>query len=85
MSQDVIHGMNLLNIRVDKNHFNSRFVYYQLVIMKSKNLFKKIAKPAVNQASIAVSELKKLSIKTTSIKEQYKIQKLLATSLNFLV
>lgn len=84
MSQDVIHGMNLLNIRVDKNHFNSRFVYYQLAIMKSKNLFKKIAKPAVNQASIAVSELKKLSIKTTSIKEQYKIQKLLATLENIL-
>lgn len=84
LSQDVIHGMNLLNIRVDKNHFNSRFVYYQLAIMKSKNLFKKIAKPAVNQASIAVSELKKLSIKTTSIKEQYKIQKLLATLENIL-
>ena len=77
LSLDVIHGMNLLNIRVNEKSISSKFIYYQLLIMKYNNLFKKIAKPAVNQASIAISELKKLVIKVPAVNEQCKIQALL--------
>ncbi|WP_278851196.1 restriction endonuclease subunit S [Ligilactobacillus aviarius] len=77
LSLDVIHGMNLLNIRVNEKSISSKFIYYRLLIMKYNNLFKKIAKPAVNQASIAISELKKLVIKVPAVNEQCKIQALL--------
>ena len=77
LSLDVIHGMNLLNIRINEKSISSKFIYYQLLIMKYNNLFKKIAKPAVNQASIATSELKKLVIKVPAVNEQCKIQALL--------
>ena len=77
LSLDVIHGMNLLNIRINEKSISSKFIYYQLLIMKYNNLFKKIAKPAVNQASIAISELKKLVIKVPAVNEQCKIQALL--------
>ena len=77
LSLDVIHGMNLLNIRINEESISSKFIYYQLLIMKYNNLFKRVAKPAVNQASIATSELKKLVIKIPDVNEQHKIQALL--------
>ncbi|WP_297089426.1 restriction endonuclease subunit S [uncultured Draconibacterium sp.] len=69
---NLYHGMNLLNIRVDKA-FDNQFIYYQLSRKQMKNYFERICNRAVNQASINQTDLKKTIVLCPCLEEQHKI------------
>ena len=71
------HGMNLLNIRTDKEIVDPFFLLYVLKNERSRNWFRMTAKPAVNQASIPVSDLSEFVFCIPNIEEQRRISSLL--------
>ena len=74
---DLYHGMNLLLLRV-KEGIDYSFFYYLLNTPRIQGRFQVIAKPAVNQASISTSDLKKETINICTLTEQIKIGRLLS-------
>ena len=70
---EIYHGMNLINIRAKQNIVNSRFLLYLLKKDSSRNWFRIIAKPAVNQASISVADVGSFDFLMPNIAEQEKI------------
>jgi type I restriction enzyme S subunit len=66
------HGMNLLLLRCDKS-ICSKYLYYLLMTPYMKYVFRSIAKPAVNQASISTSDLKRVNVILPILWEQEKI------------
>lgn len=70
---EIYHGMNLINIRAKQNIVNSRFLLYLLKKESSRNWFRIIAKPAVNQASISVADVGSFDFLMPNIAEQEKI------------
>ena len=74
-SQKIYHGMNLLILRFNKNT-NSKFMYYYLTY--KQHYFKKMACQAVNQASIKMSDIKKMKISIPKLEEQEKIANFLS-------
>lgn len=66
------HGMNLLLLRCDKS-ICSKYLYYLLMTPYMKCVFRSIAKPAVNQASISTSDLKRVNVILPNLCEQEKI------------
>jgi type I restriction enzyme S subunit len=68
--ETLLHGMNLLLLRPDKEKINSEYLLYALRYLKAKKLFSSIAKKAVNQASINQTELGKVRIPVPSLPEQ---------------
>lgn len=58
---NVIHGMNLLCARLT-NRFNPTFVEWYFKSNAAKDYISSITKKSVNQASISVSDLKKMKI-----------------------
>lgn len=73
------HGMNLLLLRCNEQ-VNSIFFYQWLTSENGKKKAISLAKPAVNQASISTSELRKVRITLPSIKEQTAIAEVLQTA-----
>lgn len=74
----LIHGMNLLMLRPNKNEVYPEYLLYTLKFFKMRNIFRAMAKKAVNQASINQTELGRLKIALPSLPEQRKIAKVLS-------
>ncbi len=60
-NKKIIHGMNLLNIRLKENVF-SKYVYYFFKTDTFKKQLNKIVKQSVNQSSFNINDLKKIDI-----------------------
>ena len=74
--QDLYHGMNLLLLRVNKK-VDSNYLYTYLLTSQAKHIAQVIAKPAVNQASISTSDIRKIKIAVPSMEEQKRIAEIL--------
>ena len=75
----LLHGMNLLLLRPDKNKVHPKFLLYLLRLFRTRKIFLIMAKKAVNQASINQTELGNLKIFLPSLEEQQKIASILST------
>jgi type I restriction enzyme S subunit len=73
----LIHGINLLLFRTNEKIF-PLYLLNLLKQLKNEGLFIKIAKRAVNQASISTTQLKKIRISLPSLPEQQKIASILS-------
>jgi type I restriction enzyme S subunit len=62
ISEEVIHGMNLLCLRPDKEIVVPKYLNYYFNNIIFRNKLPKITKKSVNQASFSVSDLKKIQI-----------------------
>lgn len=71
--EKIIHGMNLLCIRVNKNKVIPKFLEYSFKSNISKDFIKKNTKKAVNQASIPASKVLECPIILYEIEKQQKI------------
>ena len=69
---EIYHGMNLLNIRAKHNDIDAHFLLYLLKMETSRNWFRMVAKPAVNQASISITEVASFEFCMPNIEEQKK-------------
>jgi type I restriction enzyme S subunit len=69
----IIHGMNLLLLRPNKDLITSKYAFYYLSSLSFLRQIPNITKKSVNQASFTVSALKELAFPLTSIEEQKKI------------
>ena len=74
--QDLYHGMNLLLLRVNKK-VDSNYLYTYLLTSQAKHIAQVIAKPAVNQASISTSDIRKIKIAVPPMEEQKRIAEIL--------
>ncbi|MDR6337573.1 type I restriction enzyme S subunit [Filimonas zeae] len=75
------HGMNLLLLRVNDNA-DRNFIYYWLNSKAARKVAQSLAKPAVNQASISATELKRILLDLPTLPEQTAIAAMLSTSDN---
>ena len=66
----IIHGMNLLNIRVNPNNVYPKYLYYYFKSNNFKIKLNKISKQSVNQSSFSISDLKKIKIDIIDLKKQ---------------
>ncbi|MFZ4438818.1 MAG: restriction endonuclease subunit S [Syntrophales bacterium] len=73
----LIHGMNLLSLRVNKKLISPEY----LCLVLRSDLFKKQLKPiikrAVNQASVSIGNLQQLTLPLPTLSEQRRIVKIL--------
>ena len=74
--QDLYHGMNLLLLRVNEK-IDSNYLYAYLLTSQAKHIAQVIAKPAVNQASISTSDIRKIKLAVPPMEEQRKIAEIL--------
>ncbi|WP_243276243.1 restriction endonuclease subunit S, partial [Clostridium tyrobutyricum] len=73
----IIHGMNLLCLRSNKDLLLAKYAYYYLNSIEFKLQLPKIMKKSVNQASFSINDLKCLKIIVPSLEIQKKIVKAL--------
>ncbi|SHD75646.1 restriction endonuclease subunit S [Schnuerera ultunensis] len=73
----MIHGMNLLCLRGDKDKINNYYGYYCLNSDVFLNQISHITKKSVNQASFNITNLKKIKIPVPPMETQEKIVKVL--------
>ena len=69
----LIHGMNLLALRVDPDIAASRYVYWMLSSTGFRLKLPRITKDSVNQSSFNISSFKKLEIPLPPLAEQKRI------------
>ena len=69
----LIHGMNLLALRVDPNVAASRYVYWMLSSTGFRSKLPRITKDSVNQSSFNISSFKKLQVPLPPLAEQKRI------------
>ena len=69
----LIHGMNLLALRVDPDVAASRYVYWILSSTGFRRKLPQITKDSVNQSSFNISSFKKLQIPLPPLAEQKRI------------
>ena len=69
----LIHGMNLLALRVDPNVAASRYVYWMLSSTGFRSKLPRITKDSVNQSSFNISSFKKLQVPLPPLDEQKRI------------
>lgn len=74
--KEIYHGMNLLLLRANKS-LDKQYLYYTLLTDHMRHMAQVIAKPAVNQASISTSDLKRVKIAVPPLGEQRKIAEVL--------
>lgn len=74
--EPLYHGMNLLLLRCNEK-VNSNFFYQWLVSENGRKKAVSLAKPAVNQASISTTELRKVPISIPTYEEQTAIAQVL--------
>lgn len=70
--KEIYHGMNLLLLRAN-DCLDKQYLYYTLLTEHMRHMAQVIAKPAVNQASISTSDLKRVKIAVPPLAEQRKI------------
>jgi restriction endonuclease S subunit len=76
----VVHGMNLLNLRLDQRVAYPRYVLYALRSKQFIAQISTIAKKSVNQASFNISTFKGLEIPLPPLEEQRRIAAILDKS-----
>jgi len=69
----LVHGMNLLALRVDQDAAASRYVYRMLTSPGFRRQLPRITKDSVNQSSFNISNFKKLQIPLPPLAEQKRI------------
>ena len=69
----LIHGMNLLALRVDPDVAASRYVYWMLSSTGFRRKLPRITKDSVNQSSFNISSFKKLQIPLPPLPEQKRL------------
>lgn len=69
----IIHGMNLLSLRPNKDLITSKYAFYYMSSQSFLRQIPNITKKSVNQASFTVSALKELVFPLMSIEKQKKI------------
>ena len=69
----LVHGMNLLALRVDPDVAASRYVYWILSSTGFRRKLPRITKHSVNQSSFNISSFKKLQIPLPPLDEQKRI------------
>lgn len=72
-SEVIIHGMNLLRIKVIPELLIPKFLYYTTLTEGFKSQVASSRKDAVNQSSISVSDIKRIIIPVPSLIEQQRI------------
>jgi len=75
----LIHGMNLLLIRTQKDKLNSHFLNYLFNYFRGSGVFVSIASRAVNQSSINQGKIRNLPIPLPPLEEQKAIAYVLST------
>ena len=73
----LIHGMNLLALRVDPDVAASRYVYWMLSSTDFRRKLPRITKDSVNQSSFNISSFKKLQVPLPPLAEQKRIAEIL--------
>lgn len=71
--ETIIHGMNLLRLKVIPNVLLPKYFYYYTLTDGFKSQVSAFRKDAVNQSSISVTDIKKIEIPVPSIEEQLRI------------
>ena len=71
--ETIIHGMNLLRLKVASNLISPFYMYYYSQTHKFKSQIANRRKDAVNQSSISVTDLKTIDIPVPPIEEQERI------------
>ena len=69
----IIHGMNLLRLKANRNFILPEYAEYYLKSNTFKKYIKKIAKKSVNQASFSIADLKSIPLFLPNMVEQKKI------------
>lgn len=69
----LLHGMNLLLIRADKDIINPILLHYLFNYYRFSGIFIKIAQHAVNQSSLNQAKLKNLDIPLPPLPEQHRV------------
>jgi type I restriction enzyme, S subunit len=72
------HGMNLLLLRTNNNNL-SKYIFFLLNSETSRNFFRRVCKPAVNQASINQKEIGSYFVPLPPLPEQKQIATILST------
>ena len=75
--EKIIHGMNLLSLKANKDVIKPEYARYYFCSSLFKKQITRIAKKSVNQASFTVADLKKLVVDVPSLSEQMKIAEIL--------
>ena len=68
--ETIIHGMNLLRLKSNSDVISSSFFAYYTLSNDFKTNVAKVRKDAVNQSSIAISDIRKFSIPVPPIQSQ---------------
>jgi type I restriction enzyme S subunit len=74
---NLIHGMNLLMFRPNKTKLFPKFGLYLLRSGPFRSQLSKSIKPAVNQASVAISDIKQIVVNLPEFNEQKRIATIL--------
>ena len=68
--ETIIHGMNLLSLKANREIFLPEFAQYSFRSVPFKKQLSQITKKSVNQASFTVADLKKIVLSVPSLNEQ---------------
>ena len=68
--ENIIHGMNLLRIKTDPSILDPKYAYYLFQTTYFKKLIESIRKDAINQSSLAISDICGLEIEIPTIPVQ---------------
>jgi type I restriction enzyme, S subunit len=79
IDETLYHGMNLLNIRVNKEKLLADYLYYFFQRNWSKKYFKRVCNRAINQVSINQTDLGKFPVLIPTLLEQQKITGLISS------
>lgn len=78
--EELFHGMNLLRIQPEHKKVNWKFLYYWLASTLGRKWAWRLAKKAVNQASISSSEVKSIRLLLPPLPEQTAIAAVLTAA-----
>ncbi|MCM1252720.1 MAG: restriction endonuclease subunit S [Clostridium sp.] len=76
-NEKIIHGMNLLRLKANSSLMNPKYAKYYFSSYIFKEQIMRITKKSVNQASFAVSDLKKIKINLPELVEQKEVVEIL--------
>lgn len=71
--ENIIHGMNLLRLKVNSQIFDPYYAYYFFQTAYFKKFVDSIRKDAINQSSLSISDISKFEITLPPIKKQKEI------------
>jgi type I restriction enzyme, S subunit len=77
ISDKVVHGMNLLCLRVNQDIAHPKFIFHSLRSSRFISQISTIAKKSVNQASFNISTFQELEIPSPPLEEQRRIAAIL--------